>query len=179
MTALMSTRVLRVALAVFSLAVALSVAMLAAQEAKEKTISPEFNRMKTLIGSWKGTDPEGKPINVSYKLISEGTVIMESLGPENHTESMVTMYHLDHGRMMVTHYCSMGNQPRMQMDAGKSSDTTLVFTFRDATNMQSADEAHIHGLTIIFRDKKHFAQEWVSRANGKEARETFVYERVE
>jgi hypothetical protein len=89
------------------------------------------------------------------------------------------MYHLDHGRLMLTHYCSMENQPRLQMETGKSSDSTLVFTFRDATNMSSPDEAHIHGLTIIFRDKTHFAQEWESSANGKTERETFSYERAE
>ncbi len=150
-----------------------------AQQVQEKaTASPEFERMKSLLGSWKGTDPKGAPVDVSYKLVSEGTAIMEVLGVEGHAENMVTMYHLDNGRLMGTHYCSMGNQPRLQLNAGKSSDSTLVFTFRDATNMQSVNDPHIHGLTIIFRDKTHFAQEWVSMADGKEQRETFSYSRV-
>jgi len=163
----------------FALAIVLSGATLLAQQTKEKEETPEFKRLKTLVGSWKGNDPEGKPINVSYTLVSEGTAIMEALGPPDHKESMVTMYHPDHGLLMLTHYCSMGNQPRLKLDPGKSSDSTLVFTFHDVTNMKSPDEAHIHGLTIIFRDKKHFAQEWVSMADGKEEREKFMYERVE
>ena len=149
------------------------------QEMKQKPSTPEFDRMKTLTGTWKGKDPQGKPVDVAYKVVSEGMAIMETLGVEDHAENMVTMYHLDHGRLMLTHYCSMGNQPRLQYDAAKSSDSTLVFTFRDATNMESKDEAHIHGLTIIFRDKTHFAQEWVSMVDGKEAREVFAYERAE
>ena len=162
-----------------AIAAILSCATLFAQEPVKKEASPEFNRMKALIGSWKGMDPGGQPITVSYTLVSEGTAILETLGPPEHKESMVTMYHPDQGRLMLTHYCSMGNQPRLQLDPGKSSDSTLVFTFRDATNLTSPDEAHIHGLTVIFRDGKHFAQEWLSRANGKEERETFGYERVE
>jgi hypothetical protein len=169
----------RKTLAGFALVMFLYGTTLLGQEMKEMGKSPELDRMKTLAGSWKGVDPEGKPINVSYKLVSEGTAVMEALGPVSHAESMVTMYHLDHGKLMLTHYCSMGNQPRLQLDRGKSSDSTFVFTFLDATNMKSLDEAHIHGLTIIFRDKRHFAQEWISRENGKERSETFTYERVE
>lgn len=179
MITLMSRRIVRTAFAVLVLAVFFSQATLVAQDMKEKAIPPEFGKIRTLVGSWKGTDPTGKPILVSYKLVSEGTAVLEMLGSEGHAESMVTVYHPDHEGMMLTHYCSMGNQPRLKLDPAKSTDSTLVFTFHDVTNMLSPDEAHIHGLTIIFRDKTHFAQQWVSMANGKEGKETFTYERVE
>lgn len=162
-----------------ALALCLSSATLAAQQMKEKESSPELDRMKGLVGTWKGIDSEGKPVNVSYKLVSEGTALMEALGSEGHAESMVTMYHLDQGLLMLTHYCSMGNQPRLQLDKRKGSDSTLVFTFRDGTNMKSVDDPHIDGLTVIFRDKSHFAQEWVFKEKGKEEKEKFSYERVE
>lgn len=173
-----SRRLVRITLGLLVLAAIFSAATLVARQMKEKATSPEFERLKTLVGSWKGTDPEGKPILVSYKLVSEGTAVLEMLGSEGHAESMVTMYHPDHGGLMLTHYCSMGNQPRMKLDPAKGSDSTLVFAFLDVTNMESSDEPHIHGLTIIFRDETHFAQQWVSMASGKERKETFAYERV-
>lgn len=138
-------RMLRLTLVGFAVAILLLSQALLAQEAKGKGEPPQFTRMKTLVGSWQGVDPGGKPIDVSYKLVSEGTAIMELLGSEGHAESMVTMYHPDREGLMMTHYCSMGNQPRLKLDKARSTDSTLVFTFHDVTNMQSPEEAHIHG----------------------------------
>jgi hypothetical protein len=54
--------------------------------------------------------------NVSYQLISGGAAIMERIMPPNEP-SMVSIYHLDGDKLMMTHYCSAGNQPRMQAEA--------------------------------------------------------------
>jgi len=43
-------------------------------------------------------------------------------------ESMVTMYHLDKGRVMMTHYCSAQNQPRMQARCRMTEDLYLRFS---------------------------------------------------
>ncbi len=34
-------------------------------------------------------------------------------GPEN----MITMFHMDGDRLLMTHYCGAGNQPRMKLVA--------------------------------------------------------------
>jgi hypothetical protein len=141
-------------------------------------IGTGFDKVKDLVGSWKGTDAKGTGIDVSYKLVSADHTIMETLDFEGKKENMVTMYHLDGNRTMLTHYCSMGNQPRMALDRKKSSGDRLAFSFIDATNLKSKSDAHMHRLTLVFKDKDHFAQEWTMSANGKEQTETFNFERV-
>ncbi len=137
-----------------------------------------LDKLKTLVGTWKGTDPSGKPVTVSYKLVSAGNSLMETLEMGEHEGSMVTIYHLDKDKVMMTHYCSLGNQPRMRLDKSSKDENKLIFKFADATNLKTKDEAHMHKLTFTFKDDDHFSQEWVLLAGGKENAEVFNFERV-
>jgi hypothetical protein len=137
-----------------------------------------FDRLKTLVGNWQGKDPEGKPASVSYKLVSAGSALMETLGMEAHKDAMVTMYHLDGDNLMMTHYCSVGNQPRMKADPAGSDANQIAFSFLDATNMASPDDPHMHALLITFKDKNHFSATWTMRAQGKDMPpKVFAFER--
>ena len=51
-------------------------------------------------------------VRISYRLVSNGTTLMETMD-SGHDTSMVTMYHVDGSRILATHYCAAGNQPRM------------------------------------------------------------------
>jgi len=86
---------------------------------------------------------------------------------------MVTVYHPDGGRLMMTHYCSLHNQPRMRADTAPAENGKLVFNFVDATNMPSPDAMHMHKLVVTFVDKDHFAQEWTWKGGEKEGTEVF------
>jgi len=87
-----------------------------------------WEKVKSLVGEWEGTT-DGKPYRITYKSVSNGTAIMETIeGPE--AAQMVTLYHPDGATLLMTHYCSMGNQPRMRskgLDKG-----TLAFAYLDA-----------------------------------------------
>jgi hypothetical protein len=76
-------------------------------------INPGFEKLKTRVGDWEGKNAEGKPARVSYKIVSSGTAVMETLDPEGEME-MVTVYTQDLDQVAVTHYCSANNQPRMR-----------------------------------------------------------------
>ncbi len=89
---------------------------------------------------------------------------------------MVTMYHLDGGKLMMTHYCSAGNQPRMVAEPS-ADPNTLTFKYLDATNLKSPDDGHMSGLTVTFDGPDRFSQEWLWKANGKESSELFRYHR--
>ena len=73
------------------------------------------------------------------------------------------MYHLDGGRLRMTHYCAAGNQPRLELTSGGNP---LTFTFLDATNV-STGQPVIVKLVLRMTDKDHMVQEWTSRQNGK------------
>jgi len=69
-----------------------------------------FDKLKTLAGSWEGTGPDGKPMMVSYRMSSHGSALFSEIHSE---DDMVTVFHLDGNRLLMTHYCGAGNQPRM------------------------------------------------------------------
>ncbi len=121
-------------------------------------------RMKSLVGTWQGTF-EGKPAGASYALVSDGTALLETL--ESHDSSqMVTLYHPDGSSLLLTHYCSIGNQSRMRAQ-GLVGDR-LAFAFVDATNLRSADEHRMTRLVLTFHDPDHLVQEWTAKSGSQE-----------
>lgn len=85
------------------------------------------------------------------------------------------MYHRDGAGLVATHYCSIGNQPRMR--AADADAKTIRFRFADITNLASPDGGHIKDLTVTFQDADHMTQEWTSVENGKEHVEVFHWTR--
>jgi hypothetical protein len=99
----------------------------------QSTAAAGFEKLKALVGEWQGTGPHGK-VNLSYQLISGGSALMEILDPISEP-SMATIYHLDGDKLVMTHYCSIGNQPRMLAQVPAGEIKNLSFTFVDATNL--------------------------------------------
>ena len=127
--------------------------------------TPAFDQLKSLAGHWEGTSPDGKKVQVSYELISNGSVLMERLNPANEPD-MITMYSLDGDRILVTHYCSMGNQPTMQTGAAPAANGKLDFTFLRLAGAKSPDEGHMAALTVSMPDKNHLTQSWTFMDKG-------------
>ena len=138
--------------------------------------TPAFDQLKALVGHWEGTTPDGKKVQVSYELISNGSVLMERLNPGNEPD-MITMYSLDGDRILVTHYCSMGNQPTMQTSASPAANGKLDFTFLRLVGAKSPDEGHMAALTVSMPDKTHLVQTWTFMDKGKSQTESFNYTR--
>ena len=125
-------------------------ALPAAEPAPAKPNSPEFERMKTLVGTWKGKADMGQgPVDmtVQYRLLSGGSVLEERVFPGTPHE-MVTMYYDKGGKLALTHYCIMGNRPGMLLES--SDAKTLKFDFDATCGIDPAKESHMHALTIRF-----------------------------
>jgi hypothetical protein len=74
--------------------------------------SSGFASLKSLAGQWEAKDEKGNPAITTWKLVSGGSALMEEMPHDG----MVTMYHMDNNRLLMTHYCSSMNQPRMQAE---------------------------------------------------------------
>ena len=158
-----------------SLARVLVLALLAAAPAAARTTATEWDRMKSLVGSWQGT-AEGKPVSVSYALVSNATALMETLDGD-HDVTMITMYTPDGAAVLATHYCAAGNQPRMRATASPDG-RSIAFEFVDAANVTAASRDVMRRLVVTFVDADHFNQQWTSRAaDGEEHTSTFSYAR--
>ena len=135
-----------------------------------------FDKMKSLVGEWEGTTKDGKKVKVAYTLVADGSALMEQL--ETPMEStMVTMYYPDGSRLLMTHYCSAHNQPRMRADVMAPDPKSITFTFLDATNLSSPAEGHMERLVVSFDDPSHFTQEWTFKAKDQKQTDLFRFER--
>ncbi len=129
-----------------------------------------FEQLKGLSGSWEGKASDGKPIEVDYRLTAMGSALMSEI--KNMKEDMITMFNLDGERLLMTHYCGAGNQPRMLATASPDGKT-ITFDFLDATNLASPDAAHMHHVVISMLDTNHHTEEWTLTDHGKEMKEVF------
>lgn len=155
---------------------ALGFALCARPSAAQTNANPGFDKMKTLLGEWDGKTTNGKAVQVSYRLVSNGTALMEALHPAEESE-MVTLYTADGEGVAVTHYCSANNQPRMRSAPASGDPQKLDFSFVGATNLTRPDVGHMHRLAVAFQDNDHFTQSWTWRENGKDKTETFTFTR--
>ncbi|HEY6294011.1 MAG TPA: hypothetical protein VI455_20860 [Terriglobia bacterium] len=134
----------------------------------------QFDRVKSLAGEWQGKAADGRSVHLTYRSVSGGTAVLESI--DNAGEPlMVTLYYRDGDHLMMTHYCMANNQPRMRADA--SNGDSIVFTFVDATNLSSPDAGHMNAHSITWKDADHVTQQWTWRQAGQEKVESFDLQR--
>ncbi len=130
--------------------------------------------LKDLAGYWESKpDQKGNKEAVVYKTTSGGTVVQEILFPSTNHE-MVSMYHNEGGDLVMTHYCSLGNQPKLKASR-QLKDGAVEFEFVDGTNMRGAD-MHIHNLRLSFLDKNHIKHEWLAHKDGRPVGQAKVVE---
>jgi hypothetical protein len=127
-----------------------------------------FDRLKTLAGAWQGhhTTPDGPPMEVEYRLTGGGSALVERLFAGSPHE-MTSVYYLDAGELVLTHYCAMGNQPRMKLVAG-GQQGDLRFDFVGGTNLDVATSTHIHGGRISMPAPDRFDADWHVWSQGKQ-----------
>lgn len=153
--------------------------LFADEKAKAPKSTPAFEKLKTLTGEWSAKTEDGQDVKTTYKLVSNGSALMETMDMGKKGEgTMVTVYHLDGSNLMLTHYCSANNQPRMKAEPGAGEIKSLIFSYLDATNLAAPDSGHMHRLVVSFQDKNHMTQDWTWREYGKDAfTEVFKFER--
>ncbi len=98
-----------------------------------------FNHLRTLVGEWAGTTDDGRELGVAYTLSANDTVLVETWALRPGLDAL-TLYHMDVEVLIATHYCPLGNQPRLRLKSSK--DGIYYFEFMSATNLRSRDEEH-------------------------------------
>jgi hypothetical protein len=126
--------------------------------------SADFERMKTLVGKWSGESPMMGKMNTEFRLIAGDSVIEERFAAGTPME-MLSVYHDVNGKLTMTHYCMLRNQPRMKLV--KSTADALTFDLAPTPGLNPAKDKHMHGATYTFVDANQFKLEGVSWENGK------------
>ena len=136
------------------------------------TPASHFDQLKKLAGTWEGKTADGKPASITLQVVSDGSALMEL----DEGEKMVTMYHPDNDRLLMTHYCSAHNQPRMQAEVSPDGKR-FTFNSLDATNLAKPDAGHMHRMILTIEDANHMTQQWFFLDGTKELTETFKFVR--
>jgi hypothetical protein len=126
--------------------------------------SAAFEQMKSLAGEWHGESPMMGKIHTKFRLIAGGSVVEERFA-EGTPMEMLSTYHDVDGKLTMTHYCMLRNQPRMKLV--KSTANSLTFDLAPTPGLNPAKDKHMHGATYTFIDANHFQLEGVAWENGK------------
>src|SRR2546421_637944 len=101
-----------------------------AEEPKDKPAAKNaaFDAIAALTGTWVAVGaPEGsKPMTLVFKPTAGGSAIIETMFPGSDRE-MVNVYSIDGSGVLLTHYCHLGNQPRLR--ATSAENGVLEFNF--------------------------------------------------
>lgn len=135
-----------------------------------------WEKLKSLAGTWEGSYESTKS-TLTYTVVSGGSAIIESMKMPAPEPDMVTVYHRDGTSLVATHYCSMGNQPRMRAAEADAGAKTIRFRFADITNLAKPDGGHIKHLTVTFDDNDHLTQDWTAVMDGKDHSSVFKWTR--
>ena len=125
----------------------------------------------------KGKALDGSPVEVSFKVMGNGSSVVSEINSHKHSDSMVSVFHLDKDRLLITHYCGAGNQPRMQATTSPDGKT-ITFDFVDGTNILPSQIGYMQKLIVSIADSGHHSEKWVLKTtDGKEMTENFELER--
>ena len=142
----------------------------------EMAKNANMDTIRGLIGTWEPVAAaDGKNMGtLVFKATSAGSVVMETMFPQSDHE-MVNMYSADGDSVLFTHYCAMGNQPRMRLKS--ATDGVLKFEYIDCGNLKSRDDPHMDSLELTIKGDQ-LTEKWSFYAAGKVTKvETFEFVR--
>ncbi len=107
--------------------------------------------MKALAGEWVA---EGEELNGKYEFrVTAGGHAVEEREMIDTPMEMLTVYHLDGGDLVGTHYCMMGNRPRVIGSALSENSKRIEFTCDGKPgNTRSHDDPHIHHWSMTLQE---------------------------
>jgi len=136
-----------------------------------------FERLKGLVGEWEAVQANGQKATSRFEVIAAGSALLEretGMGSE-----MITLYHLDGDRLLLTHYCMAGNQPRMRLNAFDPATGELAFEFLDATGLPNPAAGHMRRARFWLEAANRYSTQWDFVENGKSTfDEKFKFTRV-
>jgi hypothetical protein len=136
-----------------------------------------FAGLQRLTGNWQASvGTKGAIIRLNLRTISNGSAEVETFTTPNGLETL-TIFHPDGTRLLATHYCAQGNQPRLALDPNSTS-SEMTFRFLDATNLKSHGDAHLVRLALKIKDDDHFELTEVYMERGVEDVTIYQFTRV-
>ena len=145
--------------------------------AHAQTAGHAFAALMRITGNWQASvGTKGTIIRLNLRLISNDSALVETFTTPGGRETL-TIFHPDRDRLLATHYCAQGNQPRLVLDPG-SAPAEMTFRFLDATNLKSPEDAHLVRMVLKIKDDDHFEKTEVYAERGVEDVTVYQFTRV-
>jgi hypothetical protein len=115
-----------------------------------------LEKLKKLAGTWVATDKDGKATDQVVSIIkvtAGGSAVHETHFPGQPME-MVSVYTVEGQDLIMTHYCVLGNQPRLKADP-KAPSNQIAFKFAGGANLDPKKDKHMHEGTVTIIDDDH------------------------
>jgi hypothetical protein len=131
-----------------------------------------FEKMKSLVGTWVVADSGGNPteqVQSVIKLTGGGSAVHETIFPGTEME-MISVYTPEGDGVLMTHYCVLGNQPRMKATP-KAGDKELKFEFVGGGNLDVKKDKHMHSAVLTFVDADRIELQGVAWDGGAPCKE--------
>ena len=131
--------------------------------------SAEFKAIKKLQGHWEGTgdqkNEKGIPLLVraDYKVSSGGRAVIETLFAGSPHE-MVSVYFDEGGKLAMTHYCLLPNQPHMTLK--NATPDEIVLAVGNNGNVDPMSD-HMDAVTLSIPAADNLIETWQSVEGGK------------
>lgn len=129
-----------------------------------------YERFRGLVGHWRGESTAGWASSTEYRLFGRGTAVLglSSFDDAPPERDMATAVNRDGDRLLLTHYCEAGNQPRLVASRISEDAREVEFVFLDGTGMASRDEGHMDRAVFRFLGRDRFTSRWTWYQAGEE-----------
>lgn len=101
-------------------------------------------------GRWVAQRPDGSTVTLHYRTIAGGSVVVETWQGGTPAETQ-TVYHLDRGALVATHYCAQGNQPRLRLERATEDMQWFRWRDKDGGTGELRKRAHLDRLRFQYQ----------------------------
>lgn len=130
-----------------------------------------FDLLLSFEGDWIDVDGSlgmQDQVAVSYRVTANRSTVIESIFVGQPYE-MVTVFHRDQDHIALTHYCSLGNQPRMHSVA--LAPNQVEFSFSGGSGFDPAQDRYMHSRIMGTASADELYGEWQEHVNGAATQE--------
>ena len=136
---------------------------------QSQAVPKVLNYFIELESEWIGThinhQGEEEQVELVYRTVSGGTAVEERIFADTPKE-MITVYHgSGENGILMTHYCMLGNQPRLQLE--KSHEIAFNFKYLDGVGIDREKTRHMGGMKLTILDENTIQQEWDYYEDGE------------
>ncbi len=161
------------AMKIWAMGIGLALALGGTAQADSDTI---MKQLKSLEGDWMLLDEQGEPtgqVGSEFRLTANGSTLREYMFPGQEHE-MLNVYHADGDRVLMTHYCGAGSQPRLEVVRADDGEG-LLLKFDSITNLPSPNAHFMHHAEMAWEGDDRLVTTWYGSQDGKVSDETVVF----